>query len=166
MSLVLVACGAATGPLLGEEPALSSDAGAQGAPAPSSAPPQVKSVERIVDGVCLPQALPTDGQGETPCLVFETLPGVGGEAACTGPGLSVPDPATLAVVQSFTSNDPSSSICQLAQLPAPSGSSCASSPESGWCYVMGAATQNPCAESIAFSSNEPNPNAAVWLGCP
>ncbi len=118
--------------------------------------------------LCLPQGLPTDSSGQTSCRILEALPTPGTEAACTGPGLSAPDAATIAAFRAAEKTDPSLPVCELAQLAAGStaGSSCAASTQPGWCYLTGAAA-TPCPQSLAFSQGgTPSPGAIVALACP
>jgi hypothetical protein len=77
-------------------------------------------------GACLPAKLPTAAGGTTTCVLLEILPGVGGESACAAPGLSAPDADTVATLQARASVASTTPVCQVTQLPASAGGSCAS----------------------------------------
>jgi hypothetical protein len=109
---------------------------------------------------CLPQALP-EAAGRVPCTVFEVLSGGGCEAAF---GLAPVDPAVASKVLGAAQASATETVCMLDQIVTAPGTSCATSPSPGWCYVTGAAA-GQCPQDIAFTPGEPEPGAIVVLGC-
>jgi hypothetical protein len=118
---------------------------------------------------CTPEKLDIDACGNVPCLLMATLPS-GTEADCAStPGMSVPDPSSLAYFQqqqhiawlntggggTDPSTLPTCQLDQLSQLPAGASASscptpspatdfdgngsCKYSKDPGWCYVRGGA---------------------------
>ncbi|HEY2512516.1 MAG TPA: hypothetical protein VGI39_16730 [Polyangiaceae bacterium] len=128
---------------------------------------------------CLPQALPAPHIATVDCRMFAFLPQPGAQSACAPVGLTAPDPTTTADVRSRREAqwlaqggtatglpDPNTlPLCEIIQVAAPAGGTCAAAAGPEWCYLTGAAA-GTCAQSIAFSATAVPNNATVTLVCP
>jgi hypothetical protein len=156
-----------TDPLYGYRPAVSSI---------------VNRLKGALTATCLPEKLNPDATGAVGCLVLATLPNAGDESVCTTtPGMTIPDPTILAQYRqtaeaAFLADggaaaglvDPDTHpICEVEQVLGAdfvNGSCKATTSQSGWCYVTGAAA-GACSQSIQFTSQTPPSGTKISLQC-
>ncbi len=142
----------------------------------------VNRLKNALTNQCLPQKLTPDSTGAVPCLILATLALPGDESACTAPGVSgltVPDATVLAQFRKteeadYQANggaaaglpDPNTlPVCQVTQILEQGGASCkASTTQSGWCYVEGAAA-GTCSQAILFTTGAPPTGSKISLQC-
>lgn len=147
------------------------------------------------EGECLSQPLPSEASGAADCFILLFLPTAVGPGACANPGSACdPSQAlvgpgatgaegvgpaftqalltqacrhyeTAYVGQPGAPGDPDIyPVCALQQVACAEGSSPSTPAARGWCYATGAAA-GACAESLAFSAQEPPARALGYLWC-
>lgn len=125
----------------------------------------VKVTSQPVDGQCMPNVLTPAADCTVSCAALVVAPGVEQASACTLPGTSQPDAATLArFARSWRETNPSDPVpaaCTYQQL-ATCGS-CASSNEGGWCFVQH--PPNGCGADIEYGAGGLPDGTRVHFDC-
>jgi hypothetical protein len=122
----------------------------------------VDKLAALLGAQCVPHALSQDDSGKVACRVLAALPDP--NAHCDSKrGLLDTDATTqrefrdeLSRVGSAAANG---AICEVTQLGAAPGATCAVSTTPGWCYVSGDAAA-PCAQALTFSAGASLPSGA------
>jgi hypothetical protein len=165
--LALVACGGQTsGPNGGSPDGGNAPVDAANADEGPTAHTHFLTLVNGSAGLCMPQTLVADAQGQVACSIFELPPSGGGCDVSAGLFSVASDAA--AAVRTAAQAPSTQVVCQLAQLPESDwvGGTCAASSSPGWCYVSGAAAGGNCAQAIRFSpTGDPGAGVTVLLGC-